>query len=263
MDFSNYKIGIFTRSMNYSLYKMSNSTIQLPFERHRLTFTSAHGYLYEILKYDVDYAINIDEDAFVVDNDALLKLLEYCITEKIVNCGMRDGGVYPIRYGNPLVTNPFFNILDVKTIKKDFSISKIMNYLEVEINYTKLLPANLPSKYEISNNYEPFYPFFLWLNTNYKVLYLDAQEHDDKFTSILYNHLSEKFIYHSWYSRCYGVETFHTNRILSLYQSCNGLPLELSFFEKVMILSENIILQKIIPLFLPFRRFVRSIFVKY
>jgi hypothetical protein len=262
MDLSNYKIAIFTRSMNYSLYKVSKNTILLPFKHYRLTYTTAHGYIYKILKYDIDYAINIDEDAFVLDNDALLKLLEYCITEKIINCGMRDGGVLPIRFGNPVVTNPFFNILDVKRIKKDFSISTIIQNLDKKIDYSQLIPTNLPFKFEITNDYEPFYPFFLWLNTNYKTLYLSVNEHEDGYTTILYNQLDQPMIYHSWFSRCYGVDEFHTQRILKLYNSCVKYNIEFSFFERSLIKFEKFLNQQLIPLILPIRRKIKNLINK-
>ena len=52
MDLSNLKIAFFTRSMNYSLYKLSDNTISLPFKHYRLTYTTAQGYLEKILKYN-------------------------------------------------------------------------------------------------------------------------------------------------------------------------------------------------------------------
>lgn len=254
MDLSNLKIAFFTRSMNYSLYKLSDNTISLPFKHYRLTYTTAQGYLEKILKYDIDYAINIDEDAFVVDNIELLKLLEYCIKEKVVNCGMRDGGVLPIRFGNPLVTNPFFNILDIKTIKKSFSPNTLSNFNCKNIDYKKLIPEKLPFKYEISDNYEPFYPFFIWLNANFKVLYLDVKEHEDSYTTIVYNQLKQPILYHSWYSRSFGLDQFHTNRINNLYRSCVNKEVVFSVSEKLNIQIEKFCNQKLIPFVLPIRR---------
>ncbi|MDX6182204.1 hypothetical protein SGQ44_08955 [Flavobacterium sp. Fl-77] len=258
MDLSKMKIAIFTRSMNYSLYKISNNTLTLPFKHYRLTYTTAQGYLDKILEYDIDYAINIDEDAFVVDNLAILDLLEYCIKEEIVNCGIRDGGVLQIRYGNPLVTNPFFNIFNVKKIKENYSKSQVDDCLKKDIDYDNLLPNNLPYKYEISNNYEPFYPFFLWLNINHKVLYLEGKQHNDNYSTILYNHKGEQMLFHSWFSREYGVDQFHTNRINDLYRSCTNVVIHFSILEKAKIESEKLINQVLIPVVLPIRRIVKK-----
>jgi hypothetical protein len=141
MDFSKYKIGVVTRSINHSLYRLSQSTIDLPFKSVRLQDTSANGYLYELLNMDLDYIINIDEDAFVFNNQRLLQLLEYCIINDIDACGFPDGGVLPIRTHNPLVLNPFFNIFNIKKLKKDFSFDKMKEYVvhrkEYEESYSQ------------------------------------------------------------------------------------------------------------------------------
>lgn len=99
---------------------MSGKTLNLPFDRVRLKYTTADGYFYKIMNSGVDYVINIDEDAFLIDRDAFLSLLKYCIEMDYDNCGFPDGGVLPIRKHNPLVTNAFFNIINVKKIKSKF-----------------------------------------------------------------------------------------------------------------------------------------------
>lgn len=258
MNIDNLKIAFFSRSMNYSLYKLSDNTISLPFKHYRITYSTAQGYLDKILSYDIDYAINIDEDAFIVNNEALLELLKHCVKEKIVNCGFRDGGVLPIRFGNPLVTNPFFNILAVKTIRTKYSKLEIGNFLKQKINYENLIPNELPFDFEISNDYEPFYPFFLWLNINHKVLYLEGKQHKDNFSTILYNHKGQEMLFHSWYSREYGIDQFHTNRINSLYKSCVNNPVKFSIFEILKINFEKFVNQIFIPSILPLRRKIRK-----
>lgn len=262
MNLKNFKIAIFTRSMNYSLFKMMDNTLTLPFKHYRFTFTTAHGYLYKIMKYDIDYAINIDEDAFVCSNESLLSLLNYCIENEIINCGIRDGGVLPIRFGNPIVTNPFFNIFNVKEIRKHFSLDEIDKYRNIEIDYKKILTLELPFRYETTSNYEPFYPFFLWLNTNFKVLYLSAEEHKDKYSTILLNQENKPFLYHSWYSRKYGVDIFHTNRINNLYLSCGKCKTKLNFVERIKIYFEKSIYLKVFPTLLPIRRFILHTIIK-
>ncbi|AZA77676.1 hypothetical protein EG347_09170 [Chryseobacterium sp. G0186] len=258
MKFENYKIMIFTRSMNYALYKASNNTILIPFERKRLTYTSAHGYLYDILKYDIDYAINIDEDAFVIDNNALLDLLEFVIKNDYVNCGVRDGGALSIRTGNPVVTNPFFNIFNVKEIRKHFSLSEIDQYIKNGVDYSKFIPDNLPHEYNITDNYEPFYPFFIWLNTKFKTFYLDAEQDKDGYTTIVYNQNKVPIMYHSWYSRMFGIDEFHTQRIMNLYTQCTTKSLKFSLLEKGKIAGEKFVNNKLMPSLLPIRRFILS-----
>jgi hypothetical protein len=124
----NLKIIIFTRSCNKSLFALSGKTINIPFERKRIRYSSADGYFYKILKSSADIAINIDEDAFIKDNESLLELLTFMVENNYANCGFPDGGVLPIRYHNPLITNPFFNILDVRQLREKFSFKIIKQY---------------------------------------------------------------------------------------------------------------------------------------
>lgn len=217
-DIKKYRICICTRSMNISLYKKSMSSISLPYKRYRFLFTTADGYLYDLLKLDYDYVVNIDEDAFVIDNDALFDLIIYCITNEIVNCGMSDARIN-IREGNPVVTNPFFNIFDIRKIKSHFNIQEIKSQ---NINPEILkdhLPHHLINDNYIFKEYEPFYKYFVWLALRFKTLYLDTETHKDGFSTILKNQEGTPFLIHTWFSRLYGKDVFHTNRINNIMNS--------------------------------------------
>jgi hypothetical protein len=219
-DLSDYKIEIATRSMNRKLYHLSQATLNLPFKRVRLKNTTADGYLYQLLKRDVDYVINIDEDAFVCDNDRLMELLKYCIDNHIDLCGFPDGGVLPVRSRNPLVVNPFFNIIHVKKIKAAFSKKEIRKYKTHQPEYEKKTPLHLlkhPYTYEY---YEPFEPLLVWISQNFKVLYLDAEEHRDRFSTILKDQNQQPFLIHTWFSRAYETDVYHTQRINNVIEEC-------------------------------------------
>jgi hypothetical protein len=225
IDLSQYKIMIFTRSMNYRLFELCAETTQsLPFQHIRMKHTSADGYFYEILKYDIDYAINIDEDAFVLDPDKLLNLLKYCIANRIINCGFPDGGVLFIREYNPIVTNPFFNILNVREIKKKFDYEEINNFDFKRYDYEAKIPSHLFKTFlcRYEDSLEPYYPFFLWLNLNFKVLYLDAGEDSNRVTTLLKDMNGDIFLAHAWFSRQYLKETVCTDRINNLYLRATG-----------------------------------------
>ena len=115
---------VYTRSINYELYRMSQRCVGLDLTRVRLVNTTADGYFFQMLKdTDCDWAINIDEDAFVVDADAILELLEYMKRNGLVNCGMSDGVL--VRPCNPAITNPFFNILNLSAIREKFNLDEI------------------------------------------------------------------------------------------------------------------------------------------
>lgn len=117
------RIKIYTRSMNDVLYHKSMALCSLPYEKVRLLNTPADGYLYQVIAdTEADLVVNIDEDAFVSNIGALQRLIDYCIENDYVNCGMPDGGVVHLRDGNPLVTNPYLNILNTKVLREQFNL---------------------------------------------------------------------------------------------------------------------------------------------
>lgn len=229
--------------MNWKLYKLSQNTITLPYKRNRCRFTTADGYFYDrILKSKADFIVNIDEDAFVTDNNKLKNLLNFCIENDYVNCGVPDGGVMEIRKHNPLVTNPFFNIINVKKIRKDFNLEVIIkNYSSHKIDFEKHAPKHLlRSQYEY-DYYEPYVPFFLWIDTNYKTLFLDTREHSDGHSNEVLDHEGNPFLLHSWYSRLFGKDDFHTKRIKNLYKEATDkeMPKEDTIIDKCIYASDR------------------------
>jgi len=213
-------IQIYTRSCNDQLFQLSGKTIDLPYPKKKLKFTTGGGYFYQIMKSDADIVINIDEDAFIVDNKELLDLLTYFVENKYVNCGMPDGGVVPVRGHNPLVINPFFNIMDLRVLRKDFSLDLMKKYSKFDPKYIEMTNQNLIKTSYIYDMSEPYYPFFLWIKLNYKVLEFDATTLSDGFTTALMSHNNKPFLYHTWWSRSYGIDPYHTQRINNIIKEC-------------------------------------------
>jgi hypothetical protein len=218
------KVKIYTRSMNNALYNRSMFFIDLPYEKVRLLNTTADGYLVQMIRdVDADFIINIDEDAFVFDLERLKALLIYVVENGYVNCGMPDGGMVDIRKFNPLVTNPYFNILNVKSIREKFSEKSIADYPLHKDEYMDNYPKQmLKSEYKFINN-EPYCRFFVWMSQEFKTLYLNAETHPDGESTILYDHNNEPFLIHTWYSRFYNTDRFHTKRINAVVQECGAL----------------------------------------
>lgn len=219
-------IQIYTRSCNDQLFRLSGKTIDLPYPKKKLKFTTGGGYFYQIMKSDADIVINIDEDAFIVDNDELIDLLTYFVENKYVNCGMPDGGVVPVRIHNPLVINPFFSIMDLRVLRQNFSLSLMQKYEKFDptlIEKTNLDLMKSEYKYDM---YEPYYPFFLWIRQNYKVLDMNATTLPDGFTTVLFSHNNKPFLYHTWWSRSYGIDSYHTNRINNIIKECGVIAPE-------------------------------------
>ena len=202
--------------MNYRLYASAMKTLaSFDYPRRRLLGTTADGYLKQVLRSKADYVINIDEDAFVTDPQALADLLDYCIRNGIVNCGMPDGGVSRMRTHNPLVTNPFFNIFAIKELREHFSEAKLREYSVHRPEYETKSPIHLlKENVEYCYDYfEPYCPFFVWSSQEVKTLYLDGRQHEDGWSTELLNHEGKPFLIHTWYSRAYGKDPFHTGRI--------------------------------------------------
>lgn len=206
------RIRVYTRSMNDVLYHKAMALCDLPYKKVRLMGTSADGYLYQLIAdTEADWVINIDEDAFVCDLDAMKRLIGYCLENGYDNCGMPDGGVVHLRDGNPLVTNPYFNILNTKAIREQFDTS-LLNEKPDRSRFTQ--NDLLVGTHNFDNtSEEPYYPFFIWMSNHFKTLYLKATNHPDGESTVLYNHLGEEVLIHTWYSRFYNRDHFHTHRI--------------------------------------------------
>ena len=208
------RIKIYTRSMNRVLYHKAMSLCPLPYPRVRLQGTSADGYLYQLIDDDeADWVVNIDEDAFVSDPDTLRQLIDYCISNNYDNCGMPDGGVVHLRDGNPLVTNPYFNILHTQTIRQKLKADILV---PIEAPNRQCFDADnlLIGAHNFNNtDEEPYYPLFIWMANHCKTLYLKATNHPDGESTVLCDHLGHPFLIHTWYSRFYNHDRTHTRRI--------------------------------------------------
>jgi len=218
-----YRIKIYTRSANLELYEYAKGLFSIPnIPVVRLTDTTSDSYLYQILNdKNCDIAINIDEDAFIVDTKRMLNLVDYMLENDYVNCGMPDGGALVIRGCNPIVTNPFFNIINLVAIRKQMkSIKDIKNfkYSDVKQQLIEQYPAELlKSIYDFDcSDFEPYYPFFFYTAYHFRTLYLPSKTHTDGVSTILCDPQGEAICYHSWWSRGFGKDPFHTKRILAL-----------------------------------------------
>lgn len=230
MEHINNKIAIFTRSMNYRMYDSAMNCVRsLPYKHHRIMMTTSDSYLMSMINSKYDWAINIDEDAFVSDTDALNRLLFYCMDNGYVNCGMPDGGVLPIRTHNPLVTNPFFNIMNLKELRKYYNKNTVGKYGTHQKEYEKKTPVNLMKCEYTYDYFEPYCDFFLWVSQNFPTLYLDARAHSDGISTVLLNHASEPFLVHTWYSRYYGKDIEHTARINKIIEEYSKITPENCF----------------------------------
>lgn len=187
---SSPRIKIFCRSFDLRLYLLSKAFYEkMGYDCVRLTDCSADGYFYRMLRdLDCDIAVNVDEDAFILDTSAVEDLIGAVLEGGYANAGCPDGGNDAMpRDGDPTVTNPFFNVLDLRLIREKFDIS--------------LMERRDTDK-------EPYYPFFRWISKEFKTLYLPAEKHADGFSTILKMPDGRRICQHSWMARFYTMPTF-------------------------------------------------------
>jgi len=210
-------IKFYCRSFNKELYLRSKHLYEMAgYPCVRLTDQTADGYFYTMLSdTDCDIAINVDEDAFISNLEALFMLVDYVIKNGYANAGNADGGSGSCRHANPIVTNPYFNILNLQMIRTHFTKDAVRQFSytahrkEMETAYpTKMLVSAY--NFDITDQ-EPYYQFFFWLAYNFKTLYLPATTHADTRSTILClpQELGETpFCIHTWFARFYTMPTF-------------------------------------------------------
>jgi hypothetical protein len=120
----NGNVVITTRTQNTHLYDIAMDLITLPYTKIPLYNQTANGYFYRLCELDADWVINIDEDAFVWDNEELDGLVHYMQDNEFDFCGMPDGGVVVTRGANPIVMNAFFNVFNLRKIKQHLVLQR-------------------------------------------------------------------------------------------------------------------------------------------
>lgn len=210
----NYKIKFFCRSFNKELYLLSRGLYaQAGYPCVRLTDQTADGYFFTMLRdQDCDIAINVDEDCFITDLDAVLSLVQKVADEGWVNAGISDAGAGCPRGGHPLVTNPFFNVFNLKQIRTQwkeavtrkelsaFCFAEHRDELKKQFDSLETPRSYFREKVNLDNaDNEPYYNFFFWLTLRFpgKTLYLNSWRHADGTTT------ATDFCLHTWFARFY------------------------------------------------------------
>lgn len=231
------RLAIVTRSINETLYKRMISTINIDkcgLELgsidliRRTEFSGVRGSLKYLLFCcslfnDYDYVINIDDDCLIIDNEGLVSLIYYMKDLSYDFCGMPDGGVCSHRSHNPLVTNPFFNILSKRFCKfAHYSIDDVRSTrMSGDLKEIAVGPQFINNTKFEYDDFEPYYCIFLWAHKHLmNPLYLNARGHTDRVSTILKNQYGVDFLVHTWYAREYKKdnEALHTKRIDSCFK---------------------------------------------
>lgn len=222
------RVKFFTRSFSLELYEQAKHLFEdAGYPCVRLTDQTADGYFFTMLEdKDCDIAINVDEDAYVEDIEAVLDLAEYVLENGYANAGCPDCAPGCPRGGNPIVTNPFFNVFDLKQIRTKWPGKKDGTRVVREFRYDDV-KQELRSKFEYDESLivrphfesifdEPYYNFFFWLAYNFRTLYLPNKKHADGTSTVLYSVDGRCLCKHSWMSRFYHQRSDQTARINAL-----------------------------------------------
>ncbi len=233
---------IATRSMYPRLTAMAHSLLMDTSYNFKSIFNtnmSQSGQYLEQIIYntDVDYIINIDEDAFVFDIDSMLDLLKYMDINGYGFCGVPDGGVIHHREHNPVVPNPFFNIFNCKQLRSikpnhipfenDDKIKGLFDDDLLKFTPHHLFVPNVKFKFD-NFQWQYYHLFFNWLRNGINPLYLGAICGSDGISTIVKNHNDVPFLEHTWFARHYyqpddnGV--VHFNRINDVYSKYSSKP---------------------------------------
>ncbi len=230
---SNLRVKFYTRSFSLELYRQSARLYEADgIPCVRLTDQPADGYFFRMLADgDCDIAINVDEDAFVANLDAVLDLAEYVVAHGYANAGCADVSPACPRSGNPIVTNPFFNVFDLRLIRTlwrgEETVREIarFNYAThkeellsrwKQADYLDHTPSSVTPEALDAIYVEPYYNFFFWLALHFDTLYLRGVRHADGFSTVLYGPGGKVLCMHSWMSRFYRQRPSETRRIDAL-----------------------------------------------
>lgn len=214
-------IAIYTRSCNPDLYKRMVELLPADIPHTACDqfqeWWEASTYIHHIMQSDADWVINIDEDAFLTDWDAVLSIMEHMQANGLHYAGMPDGGVCPHRCRSWVVMNPFFNIFHVAAMRDTWnSYPKwVIDSCGFNADWHDQKPEWIKGQYN-HDYYEPFSSLFYFMYDKFKPLYLDAVQVDEVATALIWN--GKPFINHAWYSRVFKTDPTHRDRILKLYE---------------------------------------------
>jgi hypothetical protein len=153
------------------------------------------------------WAINLDEDCFVIDPPAVLRLIAAMEAGGYHTAGIQDGSSYQ-RAHNPVLFNPFFFVFDVAALQS--TPQRGGDIVQISQSYSHLVRFNnLPFVYD---EFEAYYPFFVdLLQQGLKPLFL-ANHAYEAFNdggynlgkpSIVLGEDGAELAIHAWYSRLY------------------------------------------------------------
>jgi hypothetical protein len=217
------RVAFATRSLHEELYRLSGEFLpaagtgspELEFTgRVRLTGTDAAGYFRELARLDADWVVSLDEDAFLLDADALLRLIRTMDAQGFAACGMPDGGVVPIRHHNPVACNACFTVFDLRRVRAVWHDWDRVLSARHSPDYERALPDFARRTAYAFDHFERYYGvFFALLEAGERILYLDAEEWRDGTSTVLKAPDGRPLLLHCWYGRDWAHDVATRQRV--------------------------------------------------
>ena len=208
-----------TRSLTAELYELSDRFLRpdaLP--RHRVRGAGKLDYFRRLTEIDADWVVNIDEDAFLLSAEALRALVRHMADHGYAACGMPDGGAVSIRrHNNPLTCNAFFNVLDLRRVRRAWADWPRASTAGHDARYESIVSGvsgrQLRTGFDFAS-FEPYGPlFFALLAAGERILYLDAEQWRDGVSTLLKSPADVPLLLHTWYSRLWDTDPGTRRRI--------------------------------------------------
>lgn len=152
------------------------------------------------------WAINVDEDCFLINPQAILDLIARMEREGYDTAAVQDGATH-MRFHNPVLFNPYFFIFDVAKVQAAPSTPDLDPAAESRKFAHLVRYAELPYDYD---GFESYYPFFVdLLRAGLRPLFLNdvcydafrPRDFDLGKPSIVVGDDGRQLAIHSWWSR--------------------------------------------------------------
>jgi len=176
-----------------------------------------HFYELKTLDIKTKWAVNLDEDCFLMNPDGLLKLIEFMEQGGYQTAGIQDGSSN-LRAHNPVMFNPFLFVFDVAAVQSAPTVA--VDIPEESKKFEHFVRYNhLPYQFD---NFECYYAFFMdLLAAGLKPLFLnnrayeeyDPGPYDIGHPTIVVGEDGEELAIHSWWSRLYFQNTAIMQRV--------------------------------------------------
>ncbi len=215
-----------TRSLVPELTRISDSFLdwernkektEFTIDRHKFSGTDACSYFRELLTIKADWVVNVDEDAFLLDHQELYRLIRFMDSSGFAACGMSDGGTVSIRKHNPVACNAFFNVFDMRRVRKVWSDWPVALKSPFRPEFKNSIPEFARKTEAAFDDFEPYYGlFFALLENEEPILYLPARDWPDGISTLLLSPSNAPLVLHAWYAREWNDDPQTRKRIVEL-----------------------------------------------